>query len=139
MDNKTGFSGGFEPLSKVSNDGIAASCGEGCHVESGSYICSSPSDASSAFEFSTVVIKRSESSQGRDLTAVCGAEFGDLSEETSGGDFPNTRNAGKDLAFGVPVVVGLVVRRVRRWNSTKAQLLTECSVRDAWNQPTSRA
>ena len=104
--HEIGFSGVFEPFGKVNKNGVTSSRRECGHIDCVSYIRSSACDASSSFEFSTVMVVRGQSTEGSDLSSIGGSEFGDFGEQLVCGGESNARYAGEYFRFRGPIVTG---------------------------------
>jgi len=100
------FAGGFEAFCEGNEHGVEASRGEGCHIQSGAYFQSPSGDAAASFEFSTVMVVRGKSGQGRGLGAVGFTEFRHLGKELVGSRVADARHTTKDVCLCLPVVVG---------------------------------
>ena len=101
------FSGVFEALRERCDHRVEPSGGERGHVERSSDIRPSAGDAASPFEFSAIVVIGCQSPEGADLGSIGGAQFWDLGQELSGRIITDPWHTAQDLAFGIPVVVGI--------------------------------
>lgn len=107
MHNEIGFACGLEPFRERRDHRVKTSGGERGHVERGSDMSSSSRDATSAFEFSAIVVVGGQSPEGANLGSIGRSQFRDLGQELSGRVVADAWHAGEDLASGIPVVVGV--------------------------------
>jgi len=96
-----------ESIGESLDDGIAASGGEGRHVEDTADGFSSAADGAFALVLSAVAIEGSQADEGGDLLAVELSQFGDIGDEGGGGDAAESWDRLDELGFLAPVVIGL--------------------------------
>ena len=107
LDDEVWFSGIFESFCEFDEDRVTSPGREGSHIECGTNLASSARNATSSFQFTAVMVVGCDTGKCGDLGSIYGTQFGDFGEELMGGHFTDSRYAAEDIAFCLPVFIGV--------------------------------
>jgi hypothetical protein len=102
-----GFACLGESLEEGSDGMVVGSCAEHGHIEDVAQVGSSAPDGAFTAVLAAVLIERCHTDKRRDFLPVEHAKFGQQRQQSASSARADARHAREDLAFVVPVVVGL--------------------------------